>query len=444
MQVFYEFLPKFFSDYYDNNFLHIKLSVRQQSIPGILPELTVLSNNSRISLISRRAGFRFPLYGDRPQKPAVETELLIMKQTTYGFVGLGLIGGSLARTLKKLDETCRIYAYTRTKATTQSALEAGAIDAICASTHDSLFSQCDYIFLCAPVGNNIAALEDLKNVIAPDCILTDVGSVKTNIHEAVIRLGLTNQFIGGHPMTGSEKTGFENASDHLFENAYYILTPSSDVPKEWVDRYYALAASLGAIPLVLDYEEHDYITAAVSHLPHVIASSLVNTVHNLDSKDEHMKLIAAGGFKDITRIASSSPEMWEQICIYNSENIDKVMDEFIRLLTEAREHMRASDGSHIYRMFQESRDYRNSFSSASLGIIKKTYRIYCDIIDESGAIATIATTLAVNGINIKNIGIVHNREFEEGVLRIEFYEEEPTKRAAEILRQHRYQVWETN
>lgn len=366
-----------------------------------------------------------------------------MKQTTYGFIGLGLIGGSLAKALKKLDNSCKICAYTRSAHTTQTAKDAGAIDEICSSARDPLFGTCDYIFLCAPVGNNIAALENLRQVIHPDCILTDVGSVKTNIHEAVARLGLTGQFIGGHPMTGSEKTGFENASDHLFENAYYILTPTEDVPSKRVEEYRKLAASLGAIPLVLTYQEHDYITAAVSHLPHVIAASLVNTVHNLDSKEEHMKLIAAGGFKDITRIASSSPEMWEQICIYNHDNIARVMDEFIRLLTEARDHMCASDGAHIYHMFEESRDYRNSFSSASLGSIKKTYRIYCDIIDESGAIATIATTLAVNGINIKNIGIVHNREFEEGVLRIEFYEEEPSRKAAEILRQHRYQVWET-
>jgi prephenate dehydrogenase len=192
---------------------------------------------------------------------------------------------------------------------------------------------------------------------------------------------------------------------------------------------------------VLDYQQHDFATAAVSHLPHLIAAALVNTVHDLDSPDEIMKMIAAGGFKDITRIASSSPEMWEHICISNGTNISNVMDTFIRLLTDSRDAMANGDGSKIYKAFERSRDYRDSFSSAPLGTIKKTYSIFCDIVDESGAIATIATTLAVNGINIKNIGIVHNREFEEGVLRIEFYEEEPSLKAAEVLRQHRYQVW---
>ena len=110
-------------------------------------------------------------------------------------------------------------------------------------------------------------------------------------------------------------------------------------------------------------------------------------------------------------------------------------------LIKANYVMNAGNSAAINQMFARSRNYRDSFSSRSLGSIKKTYRVFCDIIDESGAIATIATTLAVNGISIKNIGIVHNREFEEGVLQIEFYEEEPSLRAADVLRQHRYQVW---
>ena len=364
-----------------------------------------------------------------------------MELHTFGFIGLGLIGGSLALALKRSDPGCQIMAYTRTRASAEQALDYHAIDMICESSKDPQFSRCDCVFLCAPVGSNIAALSDLKNIVRKDCILTDVGSVKTDIHQAASEMGLDGRFIGGHPLAGSEKSGFSNAQAHLFENAYYVITPSEGAPKESIDAYRTLASSLGSIPLVLDYRQHDYVTAAVSHLPHLIASSLVNTVHDLDSKDEVMKMIAAGGFKDITRIASSSPEMWEHICVANSNNISLVMDTFIRLLEECRTEMAAGNGSAIYKTFERSRDYRDSFSSTSLGSIKKTYRIYCDIVDESGAIATIATTLAVNGINIKNIGIVHNREFEEGVLRIEFYEEEPSLKAAEILRQHRYQIW---
>ncbi len=360
---------------------------------------------------------------------------------TFGFIGLGLIGGSLAMALKRLRPDCRIMAYTRTKATVQQALAQQIINHICDSPADPRFADCDCIFLCAPVGSNIAALRDLAGVAAKDCILTDVGSVKTEIHEAAHSLGLDGRFIGGHPMTGSEKSGFASAQAHLFENSYYIITPSENTPRERVDAYRDLAASVGSIPLVLDYRQHDYITAAVSHLPHLIAVSLVNTVHDLDSGDELMKMIAAGGFKDITRIASSSPEMWEPICLSNHANISRVMDTFIALLEDARDSMCAGRGQDIYDAFARSRDYRDSFSSSSLGTIKKTYRIYCDIVDESGAIATIATILSANGISIKNIGIVHNREFDEGVLKIEFYDEETSLKAAEVLRHHRYQVW---
>ena len=364
-----------------------------------------------------------------------------MKLQTFGFIGLGLIGGSLAMALRPAIPDCRIIAYIRSQPTSEAALSSGTIDAVCASPSDLQFAQCDCIFLCTPVGSNIEALTQLKDVVPKSCLLTDVGSVKGDIHRAAHKLGLDGRFIGGHPMAGSEKSGFANAQAHLFENAYYVITPSDGTPQEWVDSYYALAASIGSIPLVLDAQQHDYITAAVSHLPHLIAASLVNTVHDLDSKDEIMKMIAAGGFKDITRIASSSPEMWEHICLSNSQNISEVMDTFISLLEECRSQMTAGNGSAVYQTFERSRDYRNSFTSTSLGTIKKTYSIYCDIVDESGAIATIATTLAVNGISIKNIGIVHNREFEEGALRIEFYEEAPSLKAAELLRQHRYQVW---
>ena len=361
----------------------------------------------------------------------------------YGFIGLGLIGGSLAKCLKKQDPGCRIFAYTRTPETTAAALSEGIIDGILQSPDGPFPCHCDMIFLCAPVETNISVLKSLKEHLPPDTIVTDVGSVKTPIHEAVQMLGLEKQFIGGHPMAGSEKSGYSSSNDHLFENAYYILTPSPESPHDALERYRKLVLSFKALPLILDYRKHDYITAAVSHLPHVIASSLVNTVHNLDTPEEYMKLIAAGGFKDITRIASSSPDMWEQICITNQENISSVMDEFIRLLDQARSQMKSGNGSYIHRMFEKSRDYRASFSSVQKGSLHPIYRIYCDIIDEAGAIATIATILAVGGISIKNIGIIHNREYEEGVLSIEFYDDESVRKAVKVLRHHRYTVWDT-
>ena len=364
-----------------------------------------------------------------------------MKIETVGFVGLGLIGGSIAKAIKAFHPEIQIMAYMRTTDTLIEAANEGTVDIACTGV-DGQFAACDCIFLCAPVSTNVMYLERLKPVIKADCILTDVGSTKTDIHERVTALDLEEHFIGGHPMAGSEKTGYANAKPHLIENAYYIITPSARVPKEAVDMFVPFIASLKALPLVLDYRRHDFITASVSHLPHLIASSLVNLVQELDSTDALMKRIAAGGFKDITRIASSSPVMWQHICLKNKENLLKILDEYIRFLGSAREMIDQEDEQGIYHMFDTSRNYRNSIPASSAGPIKKAYEVYCDIIDEAGGIAAIATILASNGLNLKNIGIIHNREFEEGVLRIEFYDEASMKKAAEILQKFRYIVYE--
>ena len=243
-------------------------------------------------------------------------------------------------------------------------------------------------------------------------------------------------------MAGSEKTGIKNSKRILLENAYYILTPGGQVPLEKITEFSELIDSLGSIPMVLTCEEHDFITAGVSHLPHIIASTLVNLVRELDNDAEYMKTIAAGGFRDITRIASSSPVMWEQICLENHENISHVLDEYIKMLIQARCSVDNLEAETLYDMFANSRDYRDSIDTTSSGLINKTYVLYIDIVDEAGGIATIATILAMEGISIKNIGIIHNREFEQGVLKIEFYEEDAMKRGTALLKKRNYIVYE--
>ena len=155
-----------------------------------------------------------------------------------------------------------------------------------------------------------------------------------------------------------------------------------------------------------------------------------------------MKNLAAGGFKDITRIASSSPIMWQQICLKNKKNISRILGDYIEALKKAKDAVDEEAEQQLYSMFEDSKDYRDSMPNSSAGPIKKRFAVYCDIIDEAGGIATIATILASNLISIKNIGIVHNREFEEGVLRIEFYDETSSGRAAELLKKYRYVVYE--
>ena len=148
-------------------------------------------------------------------------------------------------------------------------------------------------------------------------LITDVGSTKQGIHQEIIRQELTHCFVGGHPMAGSEKTGFDHSNERILENAYYILTPTRTVSPKKVEEFEKFVASIGAVPLILDYKKHDFSVGSISHLPTVIASTLVNLVKNLDDSDETLRTIAAGGFKDITRVASSDPTMWENICVAN-------------------------------------------------------------------------------------------------------------------------------
>lgn len=363
-------------------------------------------------------------------------------QLTIGFIGFGLIAGSIARALKNACADYHLLAYQYTETPSKGLLQAKNEHILDTTTTQlSDFSSCDIIFLCAPVDKNLEYVRTLAPFLSKHCLLTDVGSVKGNIHEVICELGLNGQFIGGHPMTGSEKTGYESSNALLLENAYYILTPTTDTKQATLTFYYDLVKQMGAIPIVLDYKEHDEITAAISHVPHIIAAELVNLVRNSDDLAEKMRTLAAGGFKDITRIASSSPIIWKSICLSNAESIKTMLKRYITSLEYAYAALERQDGTYLSQMFETAGEFRDSLPVRK-GSIPRVYELFADLRDEAGAIATIATLLAANQLSIKNIGIIHNREFEQGVLRIEFYEEQTLLSAVTLLKNYHYTVYE--
>ena len=358
---------------------------------------------------------------------------------TFGFIGLGLIGGSIAKALRKVYTDCRILLFTRSGSTYSMAIADGVADEKL-DLHDDRWAGCDYIFLCAPVETNNALLSDIAPQIGPGTIITDVGSVKGPILDEVISLSLEEHFIGGHPMAGSERYGYANSNPAILENAYYILAPTDKVPTERVYELREIVESIGTIPLILDARLHDYVTGAISHLPHVISAALVNLVHDEDNADGIMKLVAAGGFKDITRISSSSPDIWQQICLTNKENILTLLDHYMSSLETIRDEISRTEEKRIHEFFEKARAYRESFTNSNAGPIKTEYVITVDIADKPGAIATIASILSEESINIKNIGINHNREFQQGALRIEFYRKEDTEAAIRIMIDNGYVI----
>lgn len=362
-----------------------------------------------------------------------------MADTTFGFIGFGLIGGSIAKSIRLSCPEARIMAYMRSRSKLEQAKQDGIVDLILDEPRSQL-SQCDIIFLCTPVEYNAGYLEAVRPFLKEGALITDVGSTKTSIHQAASQLGMEKVFIGGHPMAGSEKTGYEHSTDHLLENAYYIITPTPLSRQEDIDRMVQVAKLSDAIPIVMDYREHDRIVAAISHLPHLIASSLVNLVRDSDNQQELMKRLAAGGFKDITRIASSSPEMWEQICMTNTDNIILMMKDYISSLQEILSALENRNGSYVHQLFDTSRTYRNSISEGVRGPVIPDYSFTVDVVDEPGAISTLACILSARGISMSNIGINHNREHGEGALRITFYDEASMNQAWAQLKKYNYEL----
>lgn len=332
-----------------------------------------------------------------------------------GIIGLGLIGGSIARAIKE-KTNIKITAANRSESSLAEALADGVIDQY---TLDdlSIFKDCDIVFICTPVNKIPQYVKKLLPYIKPECIITDVGSTKANIYNKMLEFNDIS-FIGGHPMAGSEKTGYRSSKAHLLENAFYIITPAPRVAQKQIDDMYELVKLTGAIPIVLDPHTHDYTVAAVSHVPHIAAAALVNTVKNLDDENEYMHTLAAGGFKDITRIASSSPEVWDSIC---QDNSDKIL-EILRIFKSNIESIEAAliNKESLYDFFSVARDYRNTFSKKKAAALGSIYKINVDVKDRPGEIGTISTILSSQGINIKNISILNNREYNDGILEILF------------------------
>lgn len=285
-----------------------------------------------------------------------------MTDTKIGFVGFGLIGGSIARAMRSSCPHIQIHVYTRRKnPDLEAGVQEGVIDRLLYKIDES-FSDFDIIFLCAPVLTNIEMLHKLKPLIHENCIITDVGSVKGNIHKEAALLGMEKNFIGGHPMAGSEKTGYANSSAGLLKNCYYLLTPTGQTEEANLNRLKAVLACTESNYVILDPKLHDVVTAAISHVPHIVAAALVNMVQNNDDENEYMKSFAAGGFKDITRIASSSPEMWKSICLSNKNSICTLLDQLNAILHEIQTAIEEDDGEAVRTFFKSAGDYRNSMT----------------------------------------------------------------------------------
>jgi prephenate dehydrogenase len=272
-----------------------------------------------------------------------------------GIVGLGLIGGSIALAARSLWPTALVIAVDR-KDVLETAMRLHAIDVAA----DDLFvlAEADLVVLAAPVRQNLGLLDRLDDHVRQPAVVTDTGSTKRAMVEAARRLPARFTFIGGHPLGGAASSGLEHARPDLFNGRPWLFTPSNDATGEALEKLLAFARALGAVPRVLGAAAHDRLLAFLSHLPQLTASALMQVVG--DAVGEEGLSLAGRGLIDTTRLASSPPDIWQDVTATNADEIAVALDTFIALLQELRGEL--ADGDRLGEVFTEAARWREKLS----------------------------------------------------------------------------------
>ena len=276
-------------------------------------------------------------------------------------IGLGLIGGSFARAVRKAGAVREVVGYDADPARVAAALELGVATVAAASLEEAV-READVVLLSVPVLQTREVLSQLASHLRPDAILTDVGSTKVSVEQDVAAVfgTLPARFVGGHPVAGNEKSGVEASFAELFQGRRCILTPHAHQDPAALATVRGLWEAAGSLVCEMSAEHHDEVLAATSHLPHVLAFALVDFLNTLDSRKE-IFAYAAGGFRDFTRIASSSPKMWQDITRANRSAVLGALDGYLGELHKLREAITQDDGPAILEIYTRARDARERY-----------------------------------------------------------------------------------
>jgi prephenate dehydrogenase len=349
-------------------------------------------------------------------------------------IGLGLIGGSLALCIKKEHEDATIVGYDINNEQARLAKMLGVIDEIAENIYSGAMDA-NLIIISAPVNETEEIIQFLAGLpLHPEVIVTDTGSTKSKIvgsAKSLEKRGIT--FIGGHPMAGSHKSGVSAAKEILFENAFYLLTPKEHIEKKKVELLKAWLKGTHAKFLTITPKNHDYLTGIVSHFPHIIAASIVRQTEKLAESESLIPRLAAGGFRDITRIASSSPVMWKDILLHNREILIELLDQWQEEMNGVKTLLENENSAAIYDYFHQAKNFRDGLPLKEKGAIPAFYDLFVDVPDYPGVISEITGYLAKEEISITNIRILETREDINGVLVISFQTEEDRQNAERCI-----------
>ena len=356
-----------------------------------------------------------------------------MAKTIY-IAGLGLIGASMALGIKRDHPDYEILGYNRSQASRDIALERGMIDR---ATDDfaSFAPLADVIILTLPIKQTIAFIQKLAGLnLKEGVIISDAGSTKAAIVEVAEEYlaGKSIRFVGAHPMAGSHKTGAASADVNLFENAYYIFTPSSLTTPETLSEMKDLLSGLHARFIEIDAKEHDRVTSQISHFPHILASGLMEQTVIYAQEHEMTRRFVAGGFRDMTRIAESEPGMWTSILLSNRETILERIEDFKERLDGIGQAISKGEEEQIWNFFNQAREQRQAMEIHKRGGVDSSYDLYVDVPDEEDVILRILELL--RGTSLVNIHInEENREDIHGILQISFKNAQDLERAERLI-----------
>ena len=360
-------------------------------------------------------------------------------------IGVGLIGGSLSLSLKKHQKNLEITGFDRAEALDE-ALKRKAIDYPASSLEDAV-KDADLVIIAVPIAKILLLTEEMAPYLKPGAIVSDVGSVKKPVVEHAEKvLPSSVTFIGGHPMAGSEKSGVRNADPFLFENATYVLCPPSNIPEDTFatefSEFIDLISTIGARIYVLPADRHDRIAAAVSHLPQLLAVTLMNYVADYHEEDEAFLQLAAGGFRDMTRIASSSFEMWRDIVVANEGPILDMLGGFATSLQKMRNRVFSNDLKDLNETFEKARIHRDLIPKHSKGFLSPLADVYVYAEDKPGFLYKLIGVLHEAEIDIKDLELLKIREGIEGVFRIGFSNQSRAAKAIAALEKAGYTAFE--
>ena len=356
-----------------------------------------------------------------------------MAKTIY-IAGLGLIGASMALGIRRDHPEYKILGYNRSQTSRDIALERGMIDR---ATDDfaSFAPLADVIILTLPIKQTIVFIQELAGLnLKEGVIISDAGSTKSDIVDAAEQYlaGKPVRFVGAHPMAGSHKTGAASADVNLFENAYYIFTPSGLTSPDTLDEMKALLSGLHARFIEIDAKEHDRVTSQISHFPHILASGLMEQTAVYAREHEMTRRFAAGGFRDMTRIAESEPGMWTSILLSNREAIIERIEDFKERLDGIGQAISKGEEEQIWNFFNQAREQRQAMEIHKRGGVDSSYDLYVDVPDEEDVILRILELL--RGTSLVNIHInEENREDVHGILQISFKNAQDLERAERLI-----------